>query len=62
MKKKLSLRTETLRDLTPGEALAINGGAFAQPTSTVRDPRPVMPVVPVAQPTSTVRPTRHHFF
>jgi hypothetical protein len=49
MRQKLSLEIETLMELTPDEACAVNGGAFAQPTTTVqRTP-------PVAQPTTTVQ-------
>jgi len=51
---KLALNIETLRDLTPDEAVAINGGVMmtvAQPVSSV------MPTGPVVQPTSSVRPT-----
>lgn len=50
--KALSLNLETLRDLTPQEAIAINGG-MAQPTSSARP----QPTGPVFQPTSSVRPT-----
>lgn len=57
MRQKLSLEIETLCELTPGEARAINGGAFAQPTTTVlrtihTGPVPTPPIK--IQPTTTV--------
>ena len=51
--KLLSLNLETLRDLTPDEAVKVNGG-IAQPTSSVFQPPHTGPV---AKPTSTARPT-----
>jgi hypothetical protein len=53
--KTLSLKIETLRELTPDETAKINGG-IAQPTSSVFHPQPVV-TAPVVQPTSSVRPT-----
>ena len=53
--KTLSFNTETLRDLTPDEALKTNGGVMMTVAQTAPAITAFPMTGPVAQPTSTVR-------
>lgn len=60
-KPLLTLEIETLRDLTPGEAMQINGGApqMTPPIHVSVQPTPPVPA-PGPQPTPPVHVSVHH--